>query len=200
MILQEKFRMWLLRWAHVEPCMSFFSVEIKREVSVCKWEGLRCIRCYTLSGSFKQSNHNLLNSTWNSAQCYVPAWMREGLGGKWIYTCVAEFLETTTLLTSSALCCALSRSRVQLWDPMDCSPPGSSVYGDSPGKNTGVGCHTLLQGIFPTQGSTPGLPHCRWILYHLSHLGSPRILEWVTYSFSLTQESNWGFLHCRQIL
>ena len=43
---------------------------------------------------------------------------------------------------------------------------------DSPGKNTGVGCHALLQGIFPTQGSNPGLPHCRWILYHLSHQGS----------------------------
>ena len=40
---------------------------------------------------------------------------------------------------------------------------------NSPGKNTGVGCHALLQGIFPTQGSNPGLPHCRWILYHLSH-------------------------------
>ena len=39
-----------------------------------------------------------------------------------------------------------------LFDPMDCSPPGSSVHGDSPGKNTGVGCHALLQGIFPTQG------------------------------------------------
>ena len=39
-----------------------------------------------------------------------------------------------------------------LCDPMDCSPPGSSVHGDSPGKNTGVGCHALLQGIFPTQG------------------------------------------------
>ena len=38
-----------------------------------------------------------------------------------------------------------------LFDPMDCSPPGSSVHGDSPGKNTGVGCHALLQGIFPTQ-------------------------------------------------
>ena len=34
---------------------------------------------------------------------------------------------------------------------------------DSPGKNTRVGCHALLQGIFPTQGSNPGLPHCRWI-------------------------------------
>ena len=49
--------------------------------------------------------------------------------------------------------------------PHDCSPPGSSGHGDSPGKNTGVGCHALLQGIFPTQGSNPGLPHCRRILY-----------------------------------
>ena len=48
-----------------------------------------------------------------------------------------------------------------LCDPMDCSPPGSSVHGDSPSKNTGVGCHALLQGIFPTQGSNPGVPHCR---------------------------------------
>ena len=43
----------------------------------------------------------------------------------------------------------------------------------TPGKNTGVGCHSLLQGIFPTQESNPGLPHCRQILHHLSHQGSP---------------------------
>ena len=43
---------------------------------------------------------------------------------------------------------------------------------DSLGQNTGVGCHSLLQGIFPTQGLTPDLPHCRQILYHLSHQGS----------------------------
>ena len=42
---------------------------------------------------------------------------------------------------------------------------------DSPGKNPGVGRHLLLQGIFPTQGSNPGLLHCRQILYHLSHQG-----------------------------
>ena len=63
----------------------------------------------------------------------------------------------------------------------DCSLPGSSVHRDSPGKNTGVGCHALLQGIFPTQGSNPGLPHCRQVLYCLSHQGGPRILEWVAY-------------------
>ena len=57
---------------------------------------------------------------------------------------------------------------------------------NSPGQNTGVGSLTLLQGIliFPTQGSNPGLPHCEWILYQLSHKGSPRILEWVAYPFS----------------
>ena len=55
---------------------------------------------------------------------------------------------------------------------------------NSPGQNTGVGSLSLLQGIFPTQGSNPGLPHCRQILYQLSHKGSPRILEWVAYSFS----------------
>ena len=60
-----------------------------------------------------------------------------------------------------------------LWDPMDYSLPSSSVLGDSPGQNTGVGCHSLLQGIFPTQGPNLGLLHWRQILYHLSHQGSP---------------------------
>ena len=58
------------------------------------------------------------------------------------------------------------------------------VHGDSSGYNTGVGCHALLQGIFPTQGLNPGLLHCRWILYHLSHQESPWTLEWVAYHFS----------------
>ena len=52
---------------------------------------------------------------------------------------------------------------------------------NSPGQITGVGSLSLLQGIFPTQGLNPGLPHCRRILYQLSHKGSPRILEWVAY-------------------
>ena len=99
-------------------------------------------------------------------------------------------------------------------------PHGLSPW-NSPGQNTGVGILSLLQGIFPTQGSNPGLPHCRQILCQLSHKwsemkslsrvwlfatrwtvahqappstgfsrqeychkGSPRILEWVAYSFS----------------
>ena len=79
--------------------------------------------------------------------------------------------------------CLVTQSCPTLWDPTNCSPPGSSVHGDSPGKNTGVGCHALLWGIVPTQGSNPGLLHCRQIVYDLSHQGSPRILECIAYPF-----------------
>ena len=64
--------------------------------------------------------------------------------------------------SQSLLSCLALASR------MDYSPPGSSP-GNFPGKNTGVVCHFLLQGIFLAQGMNPGLPrllHCRWILYH----------------------------------
>ena len=63
-------------------------------------------------------------------------------------------------------------------------PHGLYSPWNSPVQNTGVGSLSLLQGIFPTQGSSPGHPHCRRILYQLSHKGSPRILEWVAYLFS----------------
>ena len=71
----------------------------------------------------------------------------------------------------------VAQSCLALFDHMDCSPPGFSVHGDSPGTNTWVGCHAFLQGIFPIQGQNPGLQHCRRILYCPSHQGSPRILE-----------------------
>ena len=71
-----------------------------------------------------------------------------------------------------SLCaCVLAKSLqscLTLCDPMDRSPPGSFVHGDFPGKNTGVGCHALLQGIFPTQGLNPCLLmllRCRQILH-----------------------------------
>ena len=65
-----------------------------------------------------------------------------------------------------------------------CDPHGLYSPWNSPGQNTGVGSPSLLQGIFPTQRSNPGLPHCRRILYQLGHQGSLRILEWVAYPFS----------------
>ena len=76
-----------------------------------------------------------------------------------------------------------------LCDPMDCR--------NSPVQNTGVGSLSLLQGIFPTQGSNP-VWHCRQILYQLSHQGSPRILEWVAYPFfrGSSQPRNWTEVSC----
>ena len=58
-------------------------------------------------------------------------------------------------------------------------PHGTHSLWNSPDQNTRVGSLSLLQWIFPTQGSNSGLQHCRRILYQLSHQGSPRILEWV---------------------
>ena len=70
-------------------------------------------------------------------------------------------------------CAVLTQSCPALCSPMDNGPLGSSVSGDSPGKNTRVGCHALFQGIFPTQGLNLRLLHCRWVLYPLGHLGNP---------------------------
>ena len=87
--------------------------------------------------------------------------------------------------------CLVAQSYLTHCDPMDYSPSGSSVHGDSPGKNTGVGCHVLLQGIFPTQGLNPGLPLCRQILYHLSHQRSPQeLLAWKWLSLPWTQRKS----------
>ena len=64
---------------------------------------------------------------------------------------------------------------------LECKEP---IFGIFPGQNSGVGSLSLLQGIFPTQGSDPGLLHCRQILYQLRHKRSPRILAWIAYPFS----------------
>ena len=67
----------------------------------------------------------------------------------------------------------VTQSCPALCDSMDCSSLDSSVHGDSPGKNTGVGCHALFQGIFPIRGSNLRLGNCRQSLYRLNHQGSP---------------------------
>ena len=81
----------------------------------------------------------------------------------------------TTILSawvfSFAVLCLVAQLYPTLCNPIDCSPPSSSVHWDFPGKNTGMDCHFLLQGIFPTEGSNLGLLHCRQILYCLSHQG-----------------------------
>ena len=70
---------------------------------------------------------------------------------------------------------------------------------DSLGQNTRVGSLSFLQGIFPTQGLNPGLPHCKVIFfYQLSHKGSPRILEWVAFPFASgsSRPRNWTGVSC----
>ena len=69
---------------------------------------------------------------------------------------------------------------------------------NSPGQNMGVGSLPLLQGIFPIHALNPGLPHCRQILYQLSHQGSPSILERVASLFSSgsSQPRNWNRVSC----
>ena len=78
-------------------------------------------------------------------------------------------------------------------------PHGLYSPWNSPAQNTGVGNLSLLQGIFPTQGSSTGLPHCRWTLYQLSHKGSPRILEYTeAYPFSSgpSRTRSWTGVSC----
>ena len=83
------------------------------------------------------------------------------------------FLEAFPELSILSPVCVLSGFSYVWLFATPCSPPGSSVHGDSPGKNTGVGFHALLQRLFPTQQWNPGLLRCRWILYQLSYPGSP---------------------------
>ena len=80
--------------------------------------------------------------------------------------------EIKSLYLCMCVCAQLLQLCLTFCDPLDYSLLGSSVHGDSPGRNTDVGCH-ILQGIFPNQESNPHLLLCRQILYSLSHLGSP---------------------------
>ena len=75
----------------------------------------------------------------------------------------------------------VTRSCLTLCSPMDYSP------WNSPGQNTGVDSHSLLQGIFPTQGLNPGVPHCRQILCHLSHKRSPNQYNIFSYIYIYIQ-------------
>ena len=111
---------------------------------------------------------------------------------------MSHFLSDSPVLTRKV------KVKVAQSCPTLCEPTRLYSPWNSPGQNNGVGSLSLLQGIFPTQGSNPGLLHCRQILYQLSYQGNPRILEWVACLFSrgifLTQESNQGLLPCRRIL
>ena len=108
---------------------------------------------------------------------------------------LGKIILTQELLTQAnhqSVLCLVTHLGPTLFDPMDCSPPGSSVHGDSPGKNTGMGCHALLHGIFPTVESHPGRLHCRQIIYSLSHQRSPSSDKKLqTKIFSYVEKPTW---------
>ena len=112
----------------------------------------------------------------------------------------AEVWYKREICNSAAVLCLTAQSCSALCDPMDCSPPGTSVHGDSPGKNTGVGCHALFQGIFPTQGLNPlqkdSSPSEKPGKLKNTGVGSPSLLQGI---FPI-QELNWGLLCCWRIL
>ena len=116
-------------------------------------------------------------SPWVPASCWV-AWESDHIPKPQIPTEKARSACLTVLLQGLGekhleYYSPVAQSCLTLCYPMDCSPPKLLCPWNSPDKNTGVGCHFLLQGIFPTQGSNPGLLHFRQILYHQSHQGSP---------------------------
>ena len=103
---------------------------------------------------------------------------------------------SNTLSTPSSLFSFWKKSESESCSVM--SNSGLQSPWNSPVQNTGMGSLSLLQGIFPTQGSNSGLLHCRRILYQLGHKGSPRILDWVDYPFSSRspEPRNWTGVSC----
>ena len=95
--------------------------------------------------------------------------------------CVCEHL---CYISIYFVCLLVSESESHSVMSDSLQPHGLYSPWNSPGQKTGVDSLSLLQGIFPTQELNLGLLHYRWILYQLSHMGSPRILEWVAFPFS----------------
>ena len=140
----------------------------------------------------------------------VNTWIIEQCPDNWKLPCEQDRDEAQTeALTSSKCChetvqhachlmCQVSESQSRSVLSNSLRSHGLYSPWNSPAQNTGVGSLSLLPGIFPTQGSNPGLPYCRGILYQLSHEGSPRILEWVAYPFSSrsSQPRNWTRVPC----
>ena len=107
---------------------------------------------------------------------------------KYIYVYVCVYIYICICACVCVCVCARMRLVTQLYltpyDTMDCR---LLCPWDSPGKNTRVGCHALLQGIFPTQGLNPGVPHCRW--YTHTHTLSPILIPTCSWYYELYQKN-----------
>ena len=115
---------------------------------------------------------------WSNSHIHTDYWKNHSCD--WTDLCwqsnVSSFqyiVQVCHSFSSKEQMCLVVQSCLTLCDLMDCSLPGSSIHGDTPRKTTGVGCHALLQGIFPTQGLKPGVLHCRQILLPSELPGKP---------------------------
>ena len=125
--------------------------------------------CYLRTWRFRhQFGGELQSGKYNTAVAKKDYWC-------WKWPCISQ--SETESESRSVVSNSLQPHGLSMNYSMD--SPWNSL-----GQNTGMSSLSLLQGIFPTQGLNPGLPHYRRILYQLSHKGSPKILEWVACSFS----------------
>ena len=135
----------------------------------------------------------------------VWAWTSEKQEWPFLWPSLPFLVLTLQNSHKSNVCSAQWLNQVQFFvTPWTVAHQASLSVGILQARILEWGCHPLLQGIFPTQGSNPGLPHCRWILYCLSHQESPRIPEWGAYPISRgsSQHRNQtgASCICRQIL
>ena len=107
---------------------------------------------------------------------------------------VKESKEMTVTCCVAVLSCLVMSDSLR---PHELQPARLLCPWNSPGKNTGVGCHALLQGIFPTQGSNPDLQHCRWILYWLSHT-CPKKMKPLDFFPTLKYEKSWPIIDIKE--
>ena len=108
---------------------------------------------------------SLTNSAQDGFFFFSPPFVDHLVDDSCLWEAIHKMTQSKRILKSSVV--SVSLRPHGLW------PARLHCPWDFPGKNTGLGCHFLLQGIFLTQGSNPGLLHCRRTLYHLSHQGSP---------------------------
>ena len=143
------------------------------------WKSLRCVRFFVTLWTI-QSMEFSRPEYWSGLPFPPPGYwtcVSRVAGGFLTSWATREARGTLGLLSRCPALCSVTWLCPTLWDPMGCSPPGSSVHGDSLGQNTRVGSLSFLQGIFPTQELNWDLLHCRWILYSLSQQGSPNIIK-----------------------
>ena len=142
------------------------SLTDKKQSCVSEWNTFLRINKYSV-----EALHNLIKES--GRQFVVKA-----LGSKF-YKCMQKLV---VMVVQSPNC-------ARLLQPHGLQPAARLLcLWNFPGKNTGVSCHALIQGIFPAQGLNPGLPHCRQILYHLSHQGSPHCFTHI--SVYMSREGN----------